>query len=72
MLPITVQLQVPEVIVPTPVKLELTTLLAKVVPEIVPAIPVMVMLPGAFAMEIPTPGVSVVLEKVPEPVPISI
>ena len=67
-----VPLHVPEVIVPTPVKLELTTLLAKVVPDIVPAVLVMVILPGPFAMETPEPAVKVVLEKLPEPVPISI
>jgi hypothetical protein len=64
--------QVPVVIVPTPVKLEVITLLASVVPEIVPAKAVIPMLPEPFAIEIPNPGVNVVLVNVPVPVPISI
>ena len=69
---IVVPLQVPVVMVPTPVKLEVTTLLAKVVPEIVADKAVIPILPEPFAIEIPDPAVNVVLVNVPVLVPISI
>ena len=66
-----VPLQVPEVIVPTPVKLDVTTLDANTVPEIVPDNAVRLIVPAPFAIEIPEPADNVVLVK-PLPLPISI